>query len=74
MTDAERLAHLTDDYEKLRTHSIRTINNVDPLLTNALSALEAGDLHVVRRGKGMAPLQNPVVIQRTGLCQCGNVL
>ena len=47
MTDTER-AHMIDDMEQVRTHPIRTINSIDPLLSLALDALTAGDLHVVR--------------------------
>lgn len=48
-TDADvQIAHLIDDLETVRTHPIRTIQNVDPLLTLAMAALENGDLEVVR--------------------------
>lgn len=48
LTDAERIAHLIDDMETVRTHPIRTIQHVTPLLSGALAALDNGDLDVVR--------------------------
>lgn len=48
MTDAERIHHLINDNEITRTHTIRTINDFNPLLDLALQALDAGDLHIVR--------------------------
>lgn len=46
-TDTERIAHLIDDLETVRTHPLRTIQSVGPLVLDALIALKAGDLAVV---------------------------
>lgn len=46
--DAIRISHLIDDLETIRTHPIRTIQGLTPMLSNAIAALDAGDLDVVR--------------------------
>ncbi len=41
-------SHLMDDFEKLRTGSLRATTSIDGLLSTALEALAAGDLHIVQ--------------------------
>lgn len=48
LTDADRIAHLIDDAETIRTHPIRTLGNIRPLLSDAVHALDNGNLDVVR--------------------------
>lgn len=72
LTDAERNAHLIDDLEKVRTHSIRTIQHVQPLITDALDALAAGHLDVVK--EFLERVDSSLAAEAEWLRQCGNVL
>lgn len=41
-------AHAADDFETLRVHPIRTLQNMDRLADDGIAALDNGDLGVVR--------------------------
>lgn len=72
LTDAQRIDHLIDDRETIRTHPIRTIQHVQPLISNALVALAAGDLDVVK--EFLERVDSSLVAEDKWLRQCGNVL
>lgn len=46
LTDTERISHLIDDLEKVRTHPIRSLRPVANLLSDAQHAIAAGNMDV----------------------------